>query len=1045
MSKLSLIALVLCTFSLSASAQLDLPDRGGKPRSVPKRPSAGGGDIAPHLICTVCGTRNYTAARNRPATETDMYYAVCTYCAEDRQHRESSRTSSGDVDLPDRGSVKPAQPAAAPSLSTQPLVLGALSRQARFILEEVGKNNEVGESLLAQAERGLLALGEDGIFAARIALLDERPSLIKLGAAVLLSTLSGDEIERVALRLRDPLPGRIAPGILEALVKSDPVHASPALLCDLLDHKQGAVRQAASRYLERLVSPELLSLLGLTLESKRISTRVHAIDLIARIDGPASLELLLEHLDDSSPTVCERVLDALVQREDDRLDVELLKLAFGERWILRSSAYALLAVIDREDRGQRAILDERHASSLLVGIEARDPLVSGACAAALAGVGFRSAPTESNAWLDSVVPTHLVAAVSGAHFHPDYASLQPRALRRLELITGERISAKETRWVEWWIGERGSFHALRALFPVTPEELSRFVLHYRSPQGAVVLCGLDEVKPQGAEERVILGARELEALVESLREWGAFSAELLPGIRGSRSSSERELTLQVGERTKTFVFGGDAQAPWFSSFEELLATHIDRCRWQRFVSLPELVRGPWHAELLWWESDQDELARALRMKRLVLNHLQDVPAYQRSSGFKELERVFDVEGAGIITDLEPILGFLLEEALYSGRSELLVELARGLVQGEDEAAEMARGRLLSVLVGHFEETAAISAAELLHDFSPEHLLRLGSDERPLVRSLLAAHFSSSELPEERALLLAYLEDEDPRVEAAAIASLGHIRLEGARTELLLRARFAEGMVRQAALEACGRLGGEGTQGVLVAGLAEREQSYQLSSLRGLAHLGDPEQISFFISYLQRGEGSPHYEIAFAALEDFGPAAYSALLRVAKSRLHKARRASALFLAREGMGQVTSALISIFSEGDDAEVAYELAVLTCFDLRSAERPAAEYEAWFRAEGHLDPWHWFHAATARRELECPPREEFEGGGTRKVALFLLDVMVKSDLILAERGRRDLGTLLGVELLSAPSRSENRSLWLEALHEAVDRVFPAPGGRE
>jgi len=1045
MSKLSLTALVLCTFSLSASAQLDLPDRGGKPRPVTKRPSNGGGDIAPHLICTVCGTRNYTATRNRPATERDIYFAVCSYCAEDRRHRESSRTSSGDIDLPDRGSVKPAQPAPAPSLPAQPLVSGRLSPQALFILKEVGKNNEIGESLLAQAERGLVALGEDGIFAARIALLDERPSLIKLGAGVLLSTRSGDEIERVALRLRDPLPGRIGSGLLDALVERDPVHASPALLCDLLDHKQGAVRKAASRHLEGLLSPELLSLLRAAMESKRISTRVHAIGLIASIDDPASLELLLEHLDDSSPTVCVRVLDALVKRKDESLDVELLKLAFGERWILRSSAYALLAVIDREDQGQRAILDERHASSLLVGIDARDPLVSGACAAALAGVGFRSAATSSNAWLDELVPTHLVAAVSGVYFHPDYASLQPRALRRLELLTGERNETNRVRWADWWIAERGSFRAHRAIFSIAPEELSHFVLHYRSPEGAVAFCGLDESKQQGAEERVIMGARELEALVESLREWGVLSAELLPGVRGSRSSLERELTLQLGDHKKSFVFGEGAHAPWFSSLEELFATYRDRHRWQRFVPLSDQVRGSWQAELLWWESDQDELARALRMKRLVLNHLQGVPTYLRSSGFKELERALDVEGAGMITDLEPILGLLQEEALYSERSERLVGLARGLIHGEDEAAAVARGRLLSVLVGHFEESATIAAVELLHDFNPDHLLRLGSDERPLVRSILAAHFSASELPEERAVLLAFLEDDDPRVEAAAVASLGHIRLEGARTELLLRARFAEGIVRQAALEACGRLGGEGVQGALVVGLAEREQSYQLSSLRGLAHLGDPEQISFFISYLQRGKGSPHYEIAFAALEGFGPAAYSALLRVAEARLHKARRASALFLAREGMGQVASALISILSEGADAEVAYELAVLTCFDLRSAERPAAEYEIWLRTEGHMDPWRWFHAATARRELECPPREEFEGGGTRKAALFLLDVMVKSDLILAERSRRELGTLIGVELPAAPSGGENRPLWLEALHEAVDRVFPAPGGRE
>jgi HEAT repeat protein len=1045
MTKLLLTALALFAFPLAASAQLDLPDSAGKARTVKEGPRSESGDIAPHLVCTVCGTRNYTAARDRPATETDQYYAICSYCREDRRHRDGGSGSAADIDFPDRERVKPVELEPTPSLPEPPLVPGTLSPQARFILEQIAKSSDAGASLQAQAERGLIALGEDGVFAARVALLDERPALIKLGANVLLSTRRGVEIERVAQRLRDPLPGRIGPAILESLVATDPVHASPTLLCDLLDHRQGAVRQAASKHLERLLSPGLLSPLREALKAKRISTRVEAISLIAQINDPSSLGTLLEHLDDSSPTVCERVLSALVRREDERLDVELLKLAFGERWILRSSSYALLAVIDREDQGKRAILDERHARSLLIGLEARDPMVSGACAAALAGIGFRCAPSDSNTWLDAMVPTKLVAAVSGVDFHPDYASLQPRALRRLELISGEQIGANAEGWLDWWIGERSGFKALRALFPITPEEASHFVLRYRSPEGAFVLSGAEEVGSQGADERVVIGAVELEALVESLREWGLFSAELLPGVRGVRSSDEREFTLRLGSQSKTFVLGKGRQEPWFSSVEELFLSHRDRQRWQRFVPLPDEARGPWLAEVLWWESDQDELSRALRLKRHLVAHLQSVSPYERQSGFNELERVLAVDGAGMITDLDPILEFIMEEALYSERAERLVSLARGLIHGEGEAAEMARGRLLTVLLGHFEEAGAGSAAALLHDFSQGNLFSLGSDEDPFTRALIAGHFSGSKLPEEQALLLAFLEDEDSRVEAAAVASLGHVQLEGARTELLLRARISEGIVRQAALEACGRLGGEGVLEALIQGLAERDLNYQLSALRGLAHLADPDQISFFVSYLQLGEQSPHYRIAFDALKDFGPAAYPALLRIANLKRHKAHRACALLLARAGRGEVATALVAILEDGPDAEVAYELAVLTCFDLRSAEKPALEYGSWLTAGGHQDPWRWFQEAIARRELECPPRVNFEGEGTRAGALFLLDIVSRSDSILAERGRRELEALLGVEVLAEPARSEDRQLWLETLNEVIERVYPAAGGEE
>ena len=350
MTKLILTALALIALPLSANAQLDLPDDAGRARTVTKKPRSQGGDIAPHLVCTVCETRNYTAPRDRPAAETDQYYAICTYCREDRRHRDSGGSSKGNIDLPDRKLEKPVKPVlpdanlsdSDPKLPVAPLVPGKLSSQARFILEQVGRSNNPGSSLEAQAERGLIALGEDGVFAARIALLDERASLVKLGANVLLNTGRGVEIERVALRLRDSLPGRIGPGILNALVATDPVHASPSLLCDLLDHKQGAVRKAAAGHLEEILSPGLLPSLRGALSSKRISTRVEAIDLIAEVDDPSTMWILLEHLSDSSPTVCERVLSALVRREDERLDVELLKLAFGERLILRPSAYACL-------------------------------------------------------------------------------------------------------------------------------------------------------------------------------------------------------------------------------------------------------------------------------------------------------------------------------------------------------------------------------------------------------------------------------------------------------------------------------------------------------------------------------------------------------------------------------------------------------------------------------------------------------------------------------------------------------------------------------
>jgi hypothetical protein len=83
--------------------------------------------------------------------------------------------------------------------------------------------------------------------------------------------------------------------------------------------------------------------------------------------------------------------------------------------------------------------------------------------------------------------------------------------------------------------------------------------------------------------------------------------------------------------------------------------------------------------------------------------------------------------------------------------------------------------------------------------------------------------------------------------------------------------------------------------------------------------------------------------------------------------------------------------------------------------------------------------------RRELECPAQEDFQGGGTRAAALFLADVLSKADLILAERGRRELELLLGVEVSARPGLPGDRMLLSEALLELIDRVYPLDGGEE
>ena len=75
-------------------------------------------------------------------------------------------------------------------------------------------------------------------------------------------------------------------------------------------------------------------------------------------------------------------------------------------------------------------------------------------------------------------------------------------------------------------------------------------------------------------------------LVAELRGFGVLSAARLPGVRGKRSESERELTLRVLDREKRFLFGEGADEAWFAEVMSALGQKRERQRWQLFAPQP---------------------------------------------------------------------------------------------------------------------------------------------------------------------------------------------------------------------------------------------------------------------------------------------------------------------------------------------------------------------------------------------------------------------------------------------------------------------------
>ncbi|MCA8978989.1 MAG: HEAT repeat domain-containing protein [Planctomycetes bacterium] len=1021
--------------------------------------NSGRGSLAPHLVCTVCSARNYGADRSRPH-ETGGFTSWCSVCKRDRLQMvgdSSTRSGDGGLELPSTG--RPANPAPATTEPLRPVAPGtgrvpAQQGQAEFIYQQISETRETTGSLVDQAVESLVNLGEEGAAVSRVALQSDDASRVVLAARVLLRIGTAEDSERIVDRLQRDIPVRAASIVLDELVEKDPVHATPMLLVDLLDHKLNPLRSTALKHIRRQVetmdSTEILTLLERALHSRRTQTRLNTVEILGSIDDPAVMPMLLESLTDSSARVTNKVITALATRPGREIELELLSRAFNDRWILRENAYALLALVEREDLLLQPILDETHVEVLLRGLETRDVFVHGACATALAGIGFRSPHPSRSEWLDGEVTSRLIDVITGREFHADFSALQPRALRRLRLITGEDFGTNGPEWVDWWLQNRATFYARRAWLRIPEEKVGSIEAHYRSSLGGQigVFCLIGPDADAGAaRERVGVGElvrlthAECADLVALLDREQILTPDRLPGTRGSGIQVHtRSAELLVDGRGKRFTFAPDQSEPWFEKLSAAMNDLQHRNRWQRYPDLAtyENERAFWEVESGWWSGDHTETERALRLKSLVLTSIRDLRPSQRGGAIAELQSIYELESAREPGDLLAFMDLLREEGFLAQRARDLVDLCLLAARSEREVldAETAT-RIVDLLEARFDLDAIEEMSRVAGAAGPEFVNGLAADPRPILRAVAANELSKDPTPEDAALLMALLEDSDSGVEAAACLALGRGKVEAGRNELLIRARVGATRVRCAALRAIGMLGGEYVLEPLVLASADAEKDVRLAAAEGLAELADPESASLLVSMLGQGRESQVYAPARRGLTRMGDAARRELVRVMNSPRHRSHTEATLLLAYQCDPAAMEPLLSLLSDdAADDRLAFEAAVLSCVDFRKGEDVPALYAGWWEEVRHDDAIAWLYAAAERRELDTPGRDALTGKGTRAGALFLVGLLDRSEDFLAERARRELSRMVGKDLGRIPPGDEERAAWVEELRVGVEQ---------
>ncbi len=1079
----TLLCAALCALATDADAfQLKLP------RQPPVTKPSGGG-LAPYRVCSVCQARNYT---NKPMGRVDAQgreLAWCDACRRDTAQAFSTATNTGPgiptsaphgqlklprtlppepvpaVPPPDaedprvpatppgsaQGSAQPgsAQPGSAQPGSAQP---GSVRPMAAALFAEVAKLKSGDEGTAHRAVESLVAMGPDGLAAARVALFEDKIPTIVVAARVLLRGGHGEEADLVVRRLRAKLPGGAGPPLLREVVAGDPVRATPELFVALLDHPQAALRTAASRELRPRLQESMLPLLEPVLVSSRSETRALALELAASLSGTRATAAVLTRLDDPNPRVASAAIAALRVRDDEGLDAELLRRAFGQRWILRPNAYALLAILDREDAELRPILLDEHVMPLLEALDSSDPFLSGSSAAALAGLGFRSNQGGVSAWLDSTVVDRLVVAVSGKVFHDDMSSLVGPAVRRLRLLSGETFGPDGPAWVDWWLRVRVGFHAHRAALPIQPGEEGaiRIALVGAETGLDVELLGPDvDVSarkiPHPARESIRLTADQAAELASALVREGVLAADRMPGAYMSEGRTDRTLEIDVHGRTKGFVVGPRARAPWFERLVSLVESMREQNRWQVLVEMPaaNADRSAWDAESAWWSEPRTDAEREARLGELAIAGLRASNSHLGERALTELERAGAADALPISAYPDLLAALRMEQApTQRARRLLTLAIHAGRAQPQDvpteaEAASPRASRLDAAtaqrLVDAVEESLGLGTgdlvAEVLESSERTYVRRLAADVDPVRRRAATAVLGQQPDDEDARVLLGLLNDPDARVHTTAAEALGAAKIEIARDDLLSRARLGEGLKRQAALRAAGALGGPHVLDALVLGVADPDPAVQRAAVEGLGLLRDPAAAQVLVNLLPEAGDAPLGDTVRTALVRVGEPAVPALRRAAEATDGKSRRDAALVLAQLLSPDAAPALLAIVTQTpSDKHVANELATLTCFDPRETSLdPVADWWAWWEGVRHDDALIWFRAGVERLGIAQPPVGALEGEGTRDGQRFLLTLLEREETWLAERAWRELGRLSGEPRGTIPPRGTQRARWI------------------
>jgi len=1020
--KTLLLPLAFALAALPAAAQLDLPDKAPKAKPGPgvELPAKPRGDVRPRPAGDeALGGLDVPASKGAPDTAT------------------------GTEAAPPAGSLLESGPT------------GAIFDYLRELKKPTGR-------IIEDAAFSLSNMGADGLTAARLGLREKQHGVVLASAQCLL--LSKDPEDRKLVRpvLETKLPSRTLGPLLELEVASHTVEDGNKLLLELLDHKRSTLRKVAGKQYRLRADEVALGTLLKLAKSNRSDTRLLSVELLSHRQGDDVDGALLGLMADSIANVATAAGESIALRitgpDYAHLPV-LLTQARLQGYEDNAGAQALLAVLKAESRLGVALLPESEDTSLVVHMRSGSPFVSTTAAAALAGIGFRSA--EQREYMNLEVPHTLVASLSGGVYFPEYASIRPLAFRRLSQITGQYFGTDNTAWQQWWLSHARDFKALRAVMGVELAQHEALEVRWYSPRAGESfrllgsLATKDSSPYAGSTLRLV--PSKSADLMKTLIDANVFGAERMPGLVGTSNGIEDEFEVRVGDQSKLFRFGTGANVTWFEPVMDSLEDFREQSVWQLFPGVQhglteEGRKAFFQSEASFWSSERTELERDRRLVSLILDHATLLPIEQRDSVVAQVVSIYNKPGVPSEQDFGLLVGLLRDEAFFGERARGILSLtiragrSGAIVDGEPmKLSTDLAGEVLDVLIVGSDVMRLEPLSMVLQASTMGFLWTAAEDPRAGIRTVAAAVLANHSDPKSIEFLRALVADPDKGVEASAVLAICAAGMIDFKEEILLRARVGDRLVRIAALRGLANMPGADTQAVLRQAVLEQDAGLRVAAVESLATLADPSCATLLASMFAAGPTSPLFKPAKRGLRAMGEPAWNDLLGLARSRTNQAKRDAALLLSDQSVLDVTTILITMLTDDPkDMELVSELAVLTCVDYSQEPNPAEAWWAWWDRVGGTDPFSWFCGALAAAELTIYGSPESLGGqGTLKGGLGLLAVMrgeAGAESFLVERSRRELSRLLGRDIGGFPPRGRQFDRWCAELEFSLGEHYAA-----